>query len=157
MSDAPPWLTTARNEIGVKEIPGPNRSNARIEEYLHTATHAGPHATEDVPWCAAFVGWCLQQNGIKGTGALAARSYLKWGIPLREPTLGCITVLWRESPKGFKGHIGFWIAEDVSKVVLLGGNQHNAVQASGYTKERVLGYRWPSAASISGMTPEGAG
>lgn len=144
----PPWLAVARGEIGIKEIPGPNLSNPRIEEYLRT-TRAGPHAVEDVPWCAAFVMWVLQQTGIPGTGALAARSYMKWGVPLARPIEGCVCVLWRENPKGFKGHIGFWLADDRDKLVLLGGNQANAVMVRPYPRARLLGFRWPTQAALT--------
>lgn len=141
-----PWMDIARAEIGVREVNG-RGSNPRVEEYLRTAARV-PGATDEIPWCAAFVGWVLLKAGLTPTGKLSARSYMDWGRPLDIPAPGCIVVLWREDPKGYKGHIGFLVCEEVimgkHHVVLLGGNQTNRVREAAFPATRVLGYRWPT-------------
>jgi len=143
----PPWLRLAELELqaGVAEVDGP-RSNARIDQY-HAATHGGPAAqdADSVPWCSSFVCWCFEQSGVASTRFKAARSWLQWGRKLDTPQLGCVVVLWRESPKLAKGHVGLYVGEDRGgeRVLLLGGNQGNRVSVRPYRADRVLGYRWP--------------
>jgi uncharacterized protein (TIGR02594 family) len=138
----PTWLTLARAEIGVHETPGPG-STSRIDEYLHAVTK-DPHVNDETPWCSAFANWCMVRAQRVGSGKLAARSWLSWGVAC-EPQLGAVVVLWREDPKGPHGHVAFFVKEDATNVYLLGGNQHNSVCISAYPKSRVLGYRWPAA------------
>lgn len=137
----PPWLTVARREIGVREAFG-EADNARIIEYLKT-THIVPAQYHDeTAWCAAFVGWCLEKSGIEPSRKAKARSYVTWGAELEQPELGCVVVLTRGTNPN-QGHVGFYVGEDGSDILLLGGNQNNAVSIAPYAKLRVLSYRWP--------------
>lgn len=136
-SNDTPWMDIAKKEIGVKEIRG--GENKRIIEY-HSSTTL--KATEDeVPWCSAFVTWCLEQAKIKSTKSAWARSYLKFGKELREPKYGCIVVFSRGENSG---HVGFFISETKDMIQVLGGNQGDAVCIKDYPKSKLLGYRWPS-------------
>ena len=137
---AAPWLAVARAEIGVRTFP-PGNSNPRI-----TAYHAGTNIQgydDKASWCSSFVHWVLAQGGLAGTGSALARSWLIWGEPLEMPLPGCIAVLWRDEPSGWKGHVGFWLSEDATHVHLLGGNQLDEVREHMYPRLCVLGYRWP--------------
>jgi uncharacterized protein (TIGR02594 family) len=133
----------ARAELAasVKEIVG-GGSNPRIEEYLRTC---GIHGGDEVAWCSAYVNWCVEQTGLKGTDRGAARSWATWGVEApKPPPFGAITVLWREKPQGPKGHVGFFVREELGQVWLLAGNQGNAVSIHAFPKLRVLehgGYR----------------
>jgi uncharacterized protein (TIGR02594 family) len=139
-SAEPAWLAIARREMGQHEVAGA-ASNPRILEYHATTTL---HATSDeVPWCAAFVNWCLRQAGINGTGSAAAVSYLKWGIETdRLP--GAVIVL--RTPAGH--HVGFYAGEDPTHIRLIGGNQSDQVKLSTYplSTYRVMACRWPAKA-----------
>jgi uncharacterized protein (TIGR02594 family) len=147
-SDAPPWMAIARAELGVHEAPGAD-NNARIQEYF-SATSMGPHTPDSVPWCAAYVGFCLKVAGIEPSGSAAARSYLDWGVPLLSPRVGCIIVFSRP-PNPASGHVGFVASlptsdrVDVSQgVYVLGGNQGDRVCIAPYPVSRIIGWRWPS-------------
>jgi len=98
---------------------------------------------DKTPWCSSFVNWSLAQVGIQGTGSAQAKSWLEWGEALAQPTVGCISVLWREDPLSWKGHVGFYLREDDEFVYLLGGNQIEQVREHSYPKVTVLGHRWP--------------
>jgi uncharacterized protein (TIGR02594 family) len=135
-----PWLAIARAELGVQMCP-PGRSNPRITEY-HAGTHIAGY-DDKASWCSSFVDWVLRQHGIEGTGSALARSWLEWGRPLQAPRPGCIAVLWRDDPASWKGHVGFWLREEGDRVVLLGGNQLEAVREHHYPLDSVLAYRWP--------------
>lgn len=94
------------------------------------------------PWCAAFANAVLQASGTKGTGSLAARSFLKWGTPTQTPTEGDIVVLSRGSNPAH-GHVGFYAGETDTHIKVLGGNQRDSVSVREYPKSRLLGYRKP--------------
>lgn len=134
------WYDIALQEIGQKEVQG--GENPRILEY-HNATSL--HAKEDeVPWCSAFVNWCMKQADIEGTNLANARSWLDWGVRLTSPKKGCVVVLKRGAPPS--GHVSFFdsfASSDKTKLLCLGGNQGDRVKFSVYKVADVLGYRWP--------------
>lgn len=137
----PPWLSIAAAETGVRTF-APGASNPRITEY-HAHTNIRGY-DDKASWCSSFVNWALAQAGIQGTGSALARSWLAWGEPLSEPVPGCIVVLSREDPGGWKGHVGFFLRADAQLIHLLGGNQLEQVREHFYPLSSVLGYRWPA-------------
>lgn len=138
----PKWMAVARNEIGIKEYSG-SADNPDVVKYLKSVDTLTLSAqrNDETAWCSAFVNWCMEQAGIKGTEKANARSWLKWGKKIKIPEVGCITILWRGDPNGWQGHVGFFIKETSSYVYLLGGNQGDQVKIQRYPKTRVLGYR----------------
>ena len=137
----PPWMPIARDEIGVFSYPT-GQSNPRVTEY-HAHTNIAGY-DDKASWCSSFVNWSLAQAGITGTGSALARSWLDWGEPLIQPMPGCITVLSRGDPAGWKGHVGFFLRLDDEDIYLLGGNQLDQVREHSYPRSTVLGYRWPT-------------
>ncbi len=134
------WLSEAWREFGQAERVG-TKSNPRILALFRDAGHARI-VRDEVAWCAAFCGACLERAGLRSTRSLMARSYLAWGEPLAEPRMGAIAVFSRGTDPAL-GHVGFWLSEAGSSVVLLGGNQSNAVSVTCYPKSRLIGLRWP--------------
>lgn len=140
MTDDPPWLQIARRELGVKEVPGPG-SHPRILQY-HDATRL--HAKSDeVPWCAAFVCWCLEQAGVRSTRSATASSYAVYGRP-SEMVDGAIVVFSKADPDaGGTGHVAFLVGYDADHVCVLGGNQANAVTIAKRPRSRIVAVRFP--------------
>lgn len=136
----PLWMPIARAEAGVRTFP-PGQSNPRVTEY-HALTNIRGY-DDKASWCSSFVNWSLAQVGIPGTGSALARSWLDWGESLDEPVPGCIAVLSREDPDGWKGHVGFFLRADTEFVYLWGGNQLDEVREHFYPLANVLAYRWP--------------
>jgi uncharacterized protein (TIGR02594 family) len=136
----PAWLDSAWAEFGVSERAGAGDDPA-VVRYFAESGHASVR-DDETPWCAAFLGAMLKRAGIKGTGSLLARSYLKWGDALNAPKLGCIAVLSRGTDPA-AGHVGFYLGGAPGRVILLGGNQGNAVSVTAFADDRVLGFRWP--------------
>ena len=140
--DQPRWLESAWGDLGVAEAAGA-RSNPNVVRYYAEVGH--PAVTDDeVAWCAAFLGACLERAGIRSTRSLMARSYLSWGEALSEPRPGAIAVLSR----GFDprlGHVGFLVGITSNDLILLGGNQGDVVGVQLFPRSRLLGLRWPSA------------
>lgn len=137
----PVWLTQARKYIGLKEIPGPKHNPVIVGWWEKIAMQ---FRDDETPWCAAFVGGVLEEVGMKSTRSAAARSYLKYGTKLPAPAVGAIVVFWRGSPQGWSGHVGFVVGQDkAGNLMVLGGNQGDAVNIKPFAKNRVLGYFWP--------------
>lgn len=134
-----PWLVTARSLIGLKEIKGPQHDPEILQMWKNIKR--GGIKDDETPWCAAFVGSCLELNGIRSTRFESAASYATWGQALSEPVYGCIAVGKRSGG----GHVGFVVGmtED-GDLLLLGGNQSDSVSIVRYPRARVYAYRWPS-------------
>lgn len=140
----PKWLVEARKHLGQMEKPG--KSNNPWIVALWKTIKLGGIRDESVPWCAAFVGGCLEASGTRSTRSGAARSYLDWGVRLPGPVCGCIVIFQRE-PRG--GHVGFVVGKDEGgNLQVLGGNQGDAVNIKSFPPNRVLGYRWPAGERI---------
>lgn len=115
--------------------------NPRVLDYYKGAGHP-EIKTDEVPWCAAFVGAKLAEVGLVGTGSLRARSYEKWGntVDLSDARRGDIVVLKRGNST-WQGHVGFFDRVENGKVYLLGGNQNNQVNISGYAIGKIVAVR----------------
>jgi uncharacterized protein (TIGR02594 family) len=137
----PKWLKLARKEIGVKEVPGPG-NNPVILKYYADAGHPEIDS-DDVHWCAALTGACLERSGVPSSKSLMARSYMQWGKPVSKPFPGCIAVFSRGDPRSASGHVGFYVGENEKGILVLGGNQSDAVSIVPQDRNRLLGYRMP--------------
>jgi len=97
-----------------------------------------------IPWCAAWANTVLASVGLEGTKSLAARSFLAWGEPVKNPSEGDIVVMRRGHNK-WAGHVGFYINtveyDGRQYIAVLGGNQAHSVSIAYYDAKRVLGYR----------------
>lgn len=139
----PKWLQEARKYIGTKEIPG-EQNEPKILQWWK-AIRAPWFKDDETPWCAAFVGGCLEAVGMRSSRNAAAKSYLTWGTPLKYPCLGCVVVFTREGG----GHVGFVVGIDErQRLMVLGGNQGNMVSIAPFDRYRVAGYRWPDVVEV---------
>ena len=150
-------MTLPRHVEPTDEVtPYSKKSNEAILEYgtaikgnlFNPASYAGAWRGDDVSWCSAFANWCLRQAGRKGTGLANARSWLSWGRSTARPFYGCVTVLWRGSPRSTSGHVGFFLGADGAHVWLLGGNQHDSVCTSRFPRSHVLDFRHDREATL---------
>lgn len=136
------WLTLARSHVGMREIPGPTHNQAIVDWWQDMGA---PFRDDETPWCGAFMDHILRSSGEETveTGQVA-RKWLNLPVTLDEPAVGCVVVLWRESPTSWKGHAGFLVGKtEAGELLILGGNQHDAVTIESFPTSRVLGYRWP--------------
>lgn len=139
----PSWLAEARNHLGVREIPGVNHHPLIVQ--MWKTIKRGGIRDDETPWCAAFVGFCLERVGIVSSRFESARSYLSWGRRLDGPALGCVVVFTRDGG----GHVGFLTGTTFDgRLLVLGGNQANEVNIRAFPLERVSGYRWPLAVPL---------
>jgi uncharacterized protein (TIGR02594 family) len=120
-------------------------NNKRIVDYHATTSLRA--TSDEVPWCASFVNWCLKKATIAGTNSARARSFLTWGVAvsLEEAQRGDIVVLSRGVNVQF-GHVGFFVGRTAEfgrsqSVLILGGNQSDKVSISPYPLHRILSIR----------------
>ena len=142
MQIEPGWLSIARSYLGTKELSG-KASNPKIVKMFARAGH--PEVTNDeTAWCAAFVGSCLVEAGLKGTGTLWALDYATWGQKLTNPLLGCIGVKKRyQGRKVIGGHVFFTVAASSNWIWALGGNQRDSVSIVPIPRSEVIAFVWP--------------
>jgi uncharacterized protein (TIGR02594 family) len=135
----PEWYQIAIKELGVKEVYGQDH-NPRVLEY-HRSTSLSAR-TDEIPWCASFVSWCLEESGRASTRSARARSYLSWGQHIDIPFVGCI-VVFKRGNNAYQGHVAFFVKDEGKYIKVLGGNQANAVSIARYKKSDLLDYRSP--------------
>ena len=130
----------AKTYLGTKEIKGPADNPTIMEMYTSVGHDWVEH--DEVAWCAAFVGHCLEKAGIRSTRKLTARSYLTFGekVSPDEVREGDIAV-FKRGASSWQGHVGFVVKTTAKQVQVLGGNQSNAVTIARYPKSKLLGVR----------------
>ena len=142
-NDHPLWLQKARYYIGTKEIKGSehNETILRFWKLCHL-----PFQDDETAWCAGFVGGVLEESGIVSTRSGMARSYLKWGVSVKDdPPIGSVVVFWRGHKNSPSGHVGLLESKPTSDwIPTLGGNQGDMVCVKPYPASRVLDYRMPA-------------
>lgn len=105
--------------------------------FVATATKPSGDIT---PWCAAFLNWCLLQEGAKRTKNASAVSFRTLGSPTNSPQKGDIVVFEDKLSPGH-GHVGFYLEQDANRgLLVLGGNQtskrnHHVVSAQWLPRE----------------------
>ena len=149
-SDQPAWLAPAWAELGQHELPG-TPANPHIRN-LYADAHHPKTSSDEVAWCAAYVSACLERSGTRSARTLLARDYLTWGTALDVPRLGAIAVLSR-NPDPNAGHVAFLIGQTADQLILLGGNQSNAVTVQAFPKSRLLSLRWHDPTPAAALNP----
>lgn len=140
-----PWVAEARKHIGLTEVKGPQHSPEILQMWRDIKR--GGIKDDETPWCAAFVGAMLERVGVRSSRFESARSYLDWGQQLPLPVPGCIVVFTRQGG----GHVGFAVGRDkAGNLLILGGNQSDAVNIKAFPVSRVSGYRWPTGLQVPG-------
>ncbi|MFN9790209.1 MAG: hypothetical protein ACK53X_03850, partial [Holosporales bacterium] len=98
-SRLPPWIERAREYIGVTEDPSPVKDNPQIIDFLRstdvkTKTRVRGvdipvpggqrYLTEEIPWCAAFVNYCLKESGMSNlpSNSASVKSWKNYGVPV---------------------------------------------------------------------------
>ncbi len=141
MSQQPelPWIKYARAQIGTKETPGLGNTSKIITWLKNLKSWVKDDAT---PWCGTFAAECLRETKLwYPANFLAAKSFLDIATKLNNPAYGCVVIFSRVGG----GHVGFVVGKDKSgNLMVLGGNQSDAVNIKPFSVSRVVGYRWPS-------------
>ena len=143
-----PWIEIARGYIGIREDKS-SKTNPVIEKWLHKMpSFKGASRAwwndDETPWCGLFTGYCLGVTGrhvVKEWYRAKSWESAKEMTKLSDPAYGCIVTFTRDGG----GHVGFVVGNNQSgKLMVLGGNQGDAVSIAPFELSRVTGYYWPS-------------
>lgn len=138
----------AQRFIGIREVPGALANPAILA--MLKLDEAWP-TDDETPWCSAFANYVAWLLRLPRSKSLAARSWLAIGRPVdldeAEPE-NDVVVLARgdgeqPGPEVIRapGHVGFFAGFESGNVLLLAGNQGDAVSVARFPAERVLGVR----------------
>ena len=127
--------------IGLKEIVG-EEDNPIIVDMFADIGHSWVK-DDETAWCSCIMNWLAWACGLEHSGGLLARSWLKVGLKVADPTPGDVVIFWRKGINTKWGHVGIFLGytKTGSGVFCLGGNQHNEYNYIIYPASKVLGYR----------------
>jgi uncharacterized protein (TIGR02594 family) len=138
----------AQRFIGVREISG-TAANPQIVAMLQLED-AGI-TRDEVAWCSAFVNYIAWLLRLPRSKSLAARSWLSIGIPIALAEARAendVVIIKRGSgpqpgPGVLQapGHVGFFAGIEGDRVLLLAGNQGDAVSVASFPVASILGVR----------------
>lgn len=137
-------LSVAERFLGMKEVPGTVDNPAILAMLRMDMTWP---KNDEVAWCSAFANYVAWLLDLPRSRSLAARSWLKVAIPTQNPEPGFdVVILKRGGGPGPEvidapGHVGFFAGFNGDRVLVLGGNQGDAVSLAGFPSKDVLGYR----------------
>lgn len=148
MNNELPWVAEARKYIGLREDTSKTSHNPKLLAMLNRMGEFSNESRawwhdDETPWCGLFVGYCL---GV--AGRYVVREWYRaraWEAPqltkLDRPAYGALVTFTRDGG----GHVGFIVGKDArGNLMVLGGNQSNAVSIAPFAVSRVTGYFWPS-------------
>ncbi len=139
------WMELAWAHQGVCETPGIDATPAIMAMFADIGCREVAAETGDeTPWCAAFVGACLERAGIRSTRSALAKSYETFGtaLPLDQPRVGAVAVL-RRGADGVKRHVAFVTGWTEQTITALGGNQDNSVNVQHFARADLVALAWP--------------
>lgn len=138
----------AQKFVGLQEVVG-TVHNPQVLAMLRLVD--SKVSDDETPWCSAFTNYVAFLMGCSMSKSLAARSWLQVGTPVTEQDARQgfhVVVLQRGTGTqpgphviAAPGHVGFFAGFDGDNVIVLGGNQSNAVSLAKFPKARILGIR----------------
>lgn len=142
------WLNEAYKHLGLREIAG-SKTNPTIGKWLHGLK--AWWSDDATAWCGTFVAHCCKTAKLPlPKHWYRARDWLNWGVAIPMPVVGCVVVFERTGG----GHVGFVVGKNKEgNLMVLGGNQGDAVTVAAFQTSRVLGYRWPDTTFINSPLP----
>lgn len=133
----PPWMAEMHRKMGLHEV----RDNALLTAWLKVGRFLGNPA--QLPWCGDAIESCLAKtlpSEPLPANPFFAQSWASFGVDVVVPLVGCIGVIrWAAT----SGHVGIVAGIEGSTVYLLGGNQSNAINVSGFPRSKFIAFRWP--------------
>ncbi len=133
---------------GLKE--GPGAVNNPMVVAMLQVTDASQH-DDATAWCSGFVNFIAWLLALPRSKSLGARSWLKVGLAVAleqaRPDADVVVLSRGDGPQpgpdviAAPGHVGFFAGLEGDFVLILGGNQGDAVSITKFPKARVLGVR----------------
>ncbi len=133
----PPWMAEMHRRMGLHEV----QHKAKLIDFLKIGKFLGDPAS--LPWCGDAVESCIAKvlpSEPLPANPFWAQGWASFGIDVKAPLVGSIGVI-RWSAKA--GHVGFVAGVEGGKVVLLGGNQANAITLASFPRDKFIAFRHP--------------
>ena len=103
----------------------------------------GREAFEGLETACEVVG-CDEVGEVAAQRVVAVVVEAQLGRNLDKPTIRCVVVLCRGKRDSWQRHVGFYAGRAKhGHILVLGGNQGDAVSIRPYSASQLLGYRWP--------------
>jgi uncharacterized protein (TIGR02594 family) len=140
----PPWMAEMHRRMGLHEV----THKAKLIEFLKIGKFLGDPSK--LPWCGDMVESCIAK--VLPTEPLPAnpfwaQAWATFGINAQTPLVGSIGVIrWSANA----GHVGFVAGVEGNNVVLLGGNQSNAITLASFPRDKFIAFRWPKTFPVKG-------
>ena len=144
----------AQRFVGLKEAPGIASDPHVLAMLRLDATWV---ETDGTPWCSAFVNYIAWLLRLPRSKSLAARSWLRVGVPIElhdaRPEFDVVILTRAGATKdpgviAAPGHVAFYAGhhvgtggQDDARVLLLGGNQGDSVSIAPFRYHDVIGVR----------------
>ena len=132
----------------IRELPG--TAQHPFIQFGHMLCGLGADQADETPWCSSWlnaIAWLLRLPRSKSA---AARSWLQVGtaVALEEARPGYDVVVLKRAGGtagpdvlSAPGHVGLFAGREAGFVLVLGGNQGNAVTVQRFPVKQVLGIR----------------
>jgi len=145
----PPWLKRAFADLGLHELPGV-AARPRIIEMYAKAGHP-EIKSDEVAWCSAALNTWMVESNLRGTGSLAARSWLTWGraVDSRKVIPRGAVLIFRRGNSSWQGHVCLCLEDNGDILTVIGGNQSDGVTITRYRRAALIGARWPDTVANS--------
>jgi len=135
-------IQLAAPEIGVTEVQGED-SNPRILAYAEQIGFGNWYHNDDTPWCSVFLNWAAAQAGLERSQDGRASSWQTVGKITEHPEPGDIGLFAPTAEQDRITHVGIYVgySQDQKRIYLLGGNQSDQVNISGFRAETLVEFR----------------
>jgi uncharacterized protein (TIGR02594 family) len=135
-------IRIASQDIVVTEVSGPG-SNPRILEYAREVGFDSWYKDDDTSWCSLFLNWVALKAGLARSNNGRAESWSAMGVVVTEPEPGDIILLTNATGSSRITHAGIYtgFSQDKTRVYVLGGNQSNMVNNTGFRSNLIVGFR----------------
>lgn len=133
----------AQRYVGIHELDD-HENHPLIAWWLSLCFDGKLDVPDTTPWCSAFVNGIAWELRLPRSQSAMARSWLKVGIPvaLADARVGYdVVILWRGNKDLPSGHVGFYAGTEDGQILVLGGNQGDAVSVASFPVARLLGVR----------------
>lgn len=149
----PPWMGEMHRRMGLHEI----RDNAALTAWLKIGRWLGN--PKNLPWCGDAVETCIVKtlpDELVPNNPFFAQAWKDFGNDAGGFRVGAIGVIrWSAT----SGHVGIEAARANGKILLLGGNQSNAINLTWFPETKFIAHRWPKnypLKSFPSLTASGA-
>jgi uncharacterized protein (TIGR02594 family) len=135
-------IQIAVQEIGVTEITGAE-SNPRIMAYAQEIGFDSWYHNDDTPWCSVFLNWATHVAGLERSKDGRAASWETMGQEVQYPEPGDIGLFTPTPGQNRITHVGIYLgySQDHKRIYILGGNQSDQVNISGFRTDTLVAFR----------------